>query len=141
MREPEFYLLVAKDLLNSARRALGAGVLPLAALGLVFSLENCLLSLISYFKPPTEVTDPVMELNLLSEQLSERLKSSGLSLEELVEFSQHVLGTYKELLTRGSREGWKLPSEVVTEEEVSELLKSVERVANAVEVLVASPSL
>lgn len=134
--EPQFYLRVARDFLNQAGRALASETLSLAALGLVLAVENSILSVISCFKSPSTIGDPVLELKFVVEERSEVLEDATSSLNKLIEVSQYVIYTYRDVLMRGNYVDGKTPSEILSLEELRELRASVEKAVDMASSLV-----
>ncbi|MCS7099952.1 MAG: hypothetical protein RMH84_02980 [Sulfolobales archaeon] len=125
--EPQFYLRVARDFLNQAERALTSEIFSLAALGLVLAVENSILSVISCFKSPSTIGDPVLELKFVVGERSEVFEDAISSLDKLIEVSQYVTYTYRDMLMRGNYADGKTPSEILSLEELRELRASVEK--------------
>lgn len=125
--EPQFYLRVAKDFLKQAEKALTSEIFSLAALGLVLAVENSILSVTSCFKSPSTIVDPVMELKFVVEERSEVFEDAASSLNKLIEISQYVTYTYKDMLMRGNYVDGRAPSEILSLEELRELKASVEK--------------
>lgn len=133
MSNPRFYLRVAKDLLEAARKAIEVDLHLLAAISLVLSTENSVYSVISCFKPPSKIEDPIIELNLLIEEYRESMTHVNALLKDFIEISQYVIYTYKELVMRGDIVEEIVPSQAVTRDEVLEILSKVEKVVRVAE--------
>ncbi len=133
MSSPRFHLQVAKDFLESSRRAIKAELLSLAAVGLILAAENSVYSVISCFKPPSKIEDPIVELKLLVDEGGEDVSYVSTLLKDFIEISQYVLYTYRELVMRGDVIEERTPSQVVTKDEVLEVLNKVEEVVEVAE--------
>lgn len=133
MGEPQFYIKVARDFIVQARKAIGAGVKSLGALGLVLAVENSVLSLISCFRPPIFASDAIVELRFLVEEHPDALGGLRTYLEEFVELSQHVIYTYHDLLIRGDLATNRTPSEILSPEDLQSLAENAERAVRIAE--------
>lgn len=136
MDEPRFHLRVAEDFLIQARKALNAGITSLSALSLVLAVENAVLSFISCFEPPLTTEDIVVELKFLIEEHLSIFKDFKNYIEEFVETSQFIIYTYRDLLIHGDPTTNRVPSEVLSLEELLDLVDRAERIADIAEKLV-----
>ncbi|MCX8184504.1 MAG: hypothetical protein RMI56_06490 [Sulfolobales archaeon] len=127
MSESHFYIKVARDFLDQAESVLTSKTLSLAALSLVLAVENSILSVISCFKLPSAVGDPVMELKFIAEEHSAVFGNLAASLDKFIEISQYVEYTYRDILMHGDYANNRVPSEILSIEEFYELKTDVEK--------------
>lgn len=140
MSESRFRLNVAKELLEDALKAANAGAQTLAALGLVLVVENAVFSVISCLRPPSIIVDPVVELMSVIEDLGDKLAEEVSLLVELIEISQYIVYTYRNLLIYGDPTSGKLPSELLQMEDLSDLKSKARRAIEISEAIVAKLS-
>ncbi|MEM0065450.1 MAG: hypothetical protein QXH88_00775 [Sulfolobales archaeon] len=136
MSESRFYLRVAEDFLTQARKALNLGITSLSALSLVLAVKNSALSIISCFKPPLVMEDVVIELKFLNEEHLSAFENLRQRLEEFTEISQYIIYTYLNVLMHGDFATGKTPSEVLSLEELSDLVEISEKAVRIAEWLI-----
>ncbi|MEM4774958.1 MAG: hypothetical protein QW780_00790 [Sulfolobales archaeon] len=103
---------------------------------MVLAVKNSALSIISCFKPPLFMEDVVIELKFLNEELLSASEDLEQTLEEFIEISRYAIYTYLDVLMHGDFATGKTPSEVLSLEELYDLMEVSEKAVRMAEKLI-----